>query len=90
MAEARRNIYGQLFQIREQEYTQEVSKAPADTYVIVHLSANTYEHTDGQAELEGESWGVLQRPGQRAHALCSLVLLCACCFVRSVRPTARS
>ena len=46
MAEARRNIYGQLFQIREQEYTQEVSKAPADTYVIVHLSANTYEHTD--------------------------------------------
>jgi hypothetical protein len=87
MAEARRNIYGQLFQIREQEYTQEVSKAPADTYVIVHLSANTYEHTYGQAELEGVSWGVLQRPGQRAH--CSLVLLWSCRSVFSVRPTAR-
>lgn len=57
MAEARRNIYGQLFQIREQEYTQEVSKAPADTYVIVHLSANTYEQTQTDTQsAERGSW----------------------------------
>jgi hypothetical protein len=40
-AESQRNIYGQLFQIREQEFVKEVSQAPKDHYVVVHLSAST-------------------------------------------------
>jgi len=40
-AEQQRNIYGSLIQLREQEYVQEVSQAPKETYVIVHLFSNT-------------------------------------------------
>ena len=43
---AKREIYGQVYQIREQDFIAEVSKAPQDTYVVVHLYASTYDsHT---------------------------------------------
>lgn len=39
--QARREIYGEVFHIREQDFVKEVSQAPKDTYVVVHLAANT-------------------------------------------------
>lgn len=38
---AKREIYGQVYHIREQEFVGEVSKAPEDTYVVLHLFAQT-------------------------------------------------
>jgi len=40
-ARARREIYGQVYHIREQEYSKEVSQAPEDTYVVLHLYAQS-------------------------------------------------
>jgi hypothetical protein len=40
-AKAKLEIYGQVYHIREQDFIQEVSQAPADTYVVLHLFAAT-------------------------------------------------
>jgi len=38
---AKRELYGVVYSIREQDYVKEVSQAPKDTYVVVHLYAST-------------------------------------------------
>jgi polyribonucleotide nucleotidyltransferase len=40
-SKAKREIYGSVVHIREQEFVQEVSQAPIGTYVVLHLFANT-------------------------------------------------
>lgn len=34
---SKREIHGSIYQIREPEFVSEVSKAPSDTYVVLHL-----------------------------------------------------
>lgn len=54
MQKKKREIYGQVYHIREQEFIPEVSKAPEDTYVVLHLFAPTSDQTTpgGQRERE--------------------------------------